>query len=53
MPEQKQDEVLIIKFADTAAETDPNVAACCPHASPGAEEKEERPSIECRILAFW
>ena len=56
MPEQTPDDVLIFKFADTAAETDPTIAACSPHASPvilGTEDEERRMSIECRVLAFW
>lgn len=56
MPEQRQDEVLIIKFADTAAEEDPNIARGCPHVSPiipGTENEEPRCSLECRVIAFW
>ena len=56
MPEQRSDEVLIIKFADTASEHDPNIAGGCPHASPviqGTEREEPRCSIEARVLAFW
>jgi len=56
MPEQKEDEVLIIKFADTAAEHNQDIAGGCPHLSPiveGTEEEEPRCSIECRVLAFW
>lgn len=56
VPDQQPDEVLIIKFADTAAESDPNIARCCAHAAaivPGTENEEARCSIECRVLAFW
>ena len=56
MPEQNPDEVLILKFADTAADTDSNIAMCCAHGSPaipGTEDEEPRRSIECRVLAFW
>lgn len=56
MPEQIPDEVLIIKFADTAADSDSSIAKCCPHAAAviaGTEEEEPRSSVECRVLAFW
>lgn len=56
MPDQKPDEVLIIKFADTAADGNPNIAGGSPHSSPeveGTEDAEPRNSIECRVLAFW
>ena len=56
IPEQKEAEVLIIKFADTAAETNTSIARCCPHGAavvPGTEGEEPRESIECRVLAFW
>lgn len=56
MPEQQPDEVLIVKFADTAAESDPSIARCCPHGAaviPGTEAEVARCSIECRVLAFW
>ena len=56
MPEQQPDELLIIKFADTAAEKNPSVAGGCPHLSPeipGTEDEEPRLSIEARVLAFW
>ena len=56
MPDQKPDEVLILKFADTAADSDPNIAGGCPHGSPeveGTEDAEPRNSVECRVLAFW
>lgn len=56
IPEQKEDEVLVIKFADTQAEIDPSIAGGAPHASPeveGTENEKARESIECRVLAFW
>jgi hypothetical protein len=58
MPEQQPDEVLILKFADTAADSEhPEMAGGCLHGSPqipGTEgEEEARCSIECRVLAFW
>lgn len=56
MPEQTSDEVVIVKFADTAANEDPGTAACCPHAAaviPGTEQEETRCSIEYRVIAFW
>ncbi|KAI5366595.1 Putative hydroxylase/desaturase AsaB [Septoria linicola] len=56
VPEQKPNEVLIIKFADSAAETDPSIAACGLHASPvlpGTEEEEVRQSSEVRVYMFW
>ena len=56
MPEQKPDELLIIKFADTDAEKDSSIAGGCPHLSPiipGTEQAEPRLSIEARVLVFW
>lgn len=57
MPEQRQDEVLIIKFADTAAaESGGEIAEHCLHGSPilpGTESEPPRESIEVRVLAFW
>ncbi|KAK3620614.1 hypothetical protein LTR22_025515 [Elasticomyces elasticus] len=56
MPEQKEDDVLIIKLADTAAEKDPSIAGGCPHLSPiipSTEDEEARCSVECRVFAFW
>ena len=56
MPEQRSNEVLIIKFADTASADNPDIAGGCPHASPiipGTEGEEARCSIEARVLAFW
>lgn len=56
MPEQKPDEVLLIKFADSAAAEDENIAAGCIHCSPeiaGTEDEEVRYSVEARVYAFW
>ncbi|CAK3795458.1 Hypothetical predicted protein [Lecanosticta acicola] len=56
MPEQEPHEVLIIKFSDTGAVKDGNIARHCVHGSPklnGTEGLPDRESIECRILAFW
>jgi len=58
VPNQTPDEVLIIKFADTGAEKDPeNVAGFAAHASPAVEgisdDTEVRESVEVRIIAFW
>ncbi len=57
MPEQKSDEVLIVKFADTMSGWDGSVAVGGAHGSPslvGAEDEQEaRVSVECRVLAFW
>lgn len=57
VPEQKPDEVLILKFADTAVEWDQSVAGGCPHGSPVLVDAGNcvgpRLSIECRVLAFW
>lgn len=56
VPGQQTDEVLIIKFADSAAEIDPSIARCCPHGAaviPGTAEEEPRLSIEARVIAFW
>ncbi|CAK1363211.1 hypothetical protein CB0940_04683 [Cercospora beticola] len=56
VPEQKPDEVCIIKFADSAAENDPNIAACGLHVSPvlpGTENEEIRQSSETRVYLFW
>lgn len=55
-PEQRPDEVLIIKFADSAAEENEDVAEACVHVSPqilGTEDEECRESVECRVYAFW
>lgn len=56
IPEQQPHEVLIIKFCDSAAEYDEDVAAACVHISPivpGTEEEEVRRSIEARVYVFW
>ncbi|KXT18715.1 hypothetical protein AC579_2700 [Pseudocercospora musae] len=56
VPEQKPDEVLIIKFADSAAEHNKDIAEFCLHVSPkmpGTEDEECRQSVECRVYAFW
>ena len=56
LPEQQPDEVLVLKFADTKADEDPNIAMCCAHGAaeiPGTEDEEPRMSIECRVIAFW
>lgn len=56
MPQQTQDEVLVIKFADTGSEHNSNIAAHCAHGSPllpGTEEESPRESVEVRVLAFW
>lgn len=55
-PYQKPDEVLLVKFADTAADEDLSISRGCPHASPvvpGTEGEPPRCSIECRVIAFW
>ena len=56
MPEQTPEEVLILKFADTAAEKDASIAGGCGHVSPvveGMEDGDPRNSIEVRVFAFW
>ena len=56
MPEQKPEEVLIIKFSDSASAEDEGVAAGCIHCSPmlpGTEDEEPRCSVECRVYVFW
>lgn len=56
MPEQKPHEVLVIKFADSAAEGDQGVAKCGVHVSPilpGTEGEEVRESCEVRVYLFW
>lgn len=53
---QSPDDVLILKFADTASEYDPKIAAGCAHCSPtlfGKENEEPRMSVEARVMAFW
>lgn len=55
--DQTPDDVLILKFADTASERDPGMSAGCAHCSPvvkGTEENAEpRMSVEARVMAFW
>lgn len=56
MPGQTPEDVLVVKFADSAAETDPSIARYGAHASPdvkGTQDQEARISVECRVLAFW
>ena len=56
MPEQKPNEVLFIKFSDSASAEDENEAAGCIHCSPiipGTEDEEARQSVECRVYVFW
>ncbi|USW59777.1 Putative hydroxylase/desaturase AsaB [Septoria linicola] len=56
VPEQKPDEVCIIKFSDSACEDDPNIAASCFHCSPvvlGTQCEQPRESVEARIYCFW
>lgn len=48
--------MLVIKFADSAAEGDPGVAKCGVHVSPilpGTEGEEVRESCEVRVYLFW
>ena len=56
-PTQTPDDVLILKFADTAAESDPQMAGGCVHCSPVihdiADDVEPRMSVEARVMAFW
>lgn len=53
--EQMKDEVMVIKFADSESEVDPNVAVGCGHGSPAivGQQGDTRESIEARVLAFW
>lgn len=56
VPEQKPDEVLIVKAGDSLAERDPNVSAGAPHVSPiipGTENEEARCSVETRVMVLW
>jgi GA4 desaturase len=53
---QDTDDVLILKFADTATEQDANIAVTCVHCSPvvhGTQHEEPRMSVEARVMAFW
>ena len=49
--------MLIIKFADSAPEGNPDIAGGCPHVIssivPGIEDEEPRCSIEVRVCAIW
>jgi len=54
--DQQPDDVLILKFADTAAEGNPELSGGCAHCSPvlqGVENEEPRMSVEARVMAFW
>ena len=54
--DQQPDDVLILKFADTAAEANPELSGGCAHCSPvlqGVENEEPRMSVEARVMAFW
>ncbi|KAK3699029.1 hypothetical protein LTR37_016633 [Vermiconidia calcicola] len=56
-PNQTPDDVLILKFADTASERDTQMSALCAHCSPvlhGVDDDvEPRMSVEARVMAFW
>lgn len=55
-PNQSPDDVLILKFADTASEHNAKIAAGCAHCSPvvhGTDGEEPRMSVEARVMAFW
>lgn len=55
-PNQDPDDVLILKFADTASEREPKIAGGCAHCSPmlhGVDNEEPRMSVEARVMAFW
>lgn len=56
-PTQAPDDVLILKFADTATENDAKLAAGCIHCSPIIHgipsNTEPRMSVEARVMAFW
>lgn len=56
LPEQKAEEALIFKFADTESVNNEDIAAWTAHGSPqvlGSEDEEARESVEARVLAFW
>lgn len=56
VPEQTPEEVLIIKFADSAVAEDDTISGGALHTSPiveGTEDEEVRESIEARIYVFW
>jgi hypothetical protein len=53
--EQALDEVMLIKFADSESEVNPEVAKGCGHGSPEVvgQKGDTRESVEARVLAFW
>lgn len=57
MSEQKPNEVLVLKLADTGNENDPSISDGVAHvaaALDGSDNIEEpRQSIEVRVMAFW
>lgn len=56
IPEQRPNEVLFLKLADTESEKNPDVAGGCGHCAPlvkGQEDEETRSSVECRVIAVW
>ena len=57
LPDQRPDEVLVIKLADSETLYGKgDVAGGTAHGSPivyGTEEKEPRESVEVRVVAFW
>lgn len=56
VPDQRPDEVAILKFADTASDSNPEIAQGCLHLSPiveGTENEQHRESIDVRVFAFW
>lgn len=56
MPEQKPDEICIIKFCDSASAEDESIAAGCIHCSPvlpGVKNEVKRESVETRVYCFW
>lgn len=56
-PNQDPDDVLIVKFADTASERESGIAGGCAHCSPVVHgvsgDVEPRMSVEARVMAFW
>lgn len=56
MSEQGPEDVLIVKFADSAATDDGNIASGCIHTSPiieAGDDEHVRESVEARIYVFW
>lgn len=56
IPEQTPEEVLMIKFADSAAADDTTISGGALHTSAiveGTEDEEVRESVEARIYVFW